>query len=480
MRTAHNQRLGQPKALYLLFAVQMWECFSYYGMRSLLILYMIDKLGFNDLRAYGIYAVYCSIVEFGGILGGRLADKLLGLRTSIALGGWLIAAGHVCLSLQENNAVFFLGLALIVVGSGLFTTNISALLGLFYGENDSRRESGYTLFYVGINIGALLASLFCGIIGETYGWHYGFGLAAIGMLFGNLLFLFSGHILEDKGYPTTSLKKREITYCGLLMILVIPLTACMIFYADLFMQILPWISVLCVGYIGNLMLRSGEFPILKLATLVIYLGALAFFAAAEELTASVLLVFSDRHAAGTVLGWEVPNTALLSVNPIIIIFGGALMAKCLKNVGNSIQRTVIIGLCLTTAAFAMLAGVCYASEQTGSVHIFFVLSAVIVVSMAELCIAPSIYALCSEIAPEKWVGMTMGLIPLSYALANLIAGHFGQAMAVEDVTIDHSLRIYANGFGTFSLVLVVIMVIVVFGETMLTKVLQLKEKESLI
>ena len=180
----------QPKALMLIASVQMWECFSFYGMRVLLVLYMIHQLGWSDAQAFGIFALYTGLVEFGGIIGGMVAEKFLGLKRAISLGGWLIMSGHLTLALGES-FLFFRALALIIVGSSFFSTNLSALLGLFYGENDARRESGFTLDHAAINLGSLLASLLCGYVGELLGWNYGFGLAAIGMLSGNLTFLLS-------------------------------------------------------------------------------------------------------------------------------------------------------------------------------------------------------------------------------------------------------------------------------------------------
>ena len=364
MNQTINQRLRQPKALYLLFAVKMWECFSFYGMRALMVLYLVNQLGMDDLRAYGIYAIYGALVEFGGVLGGRVADRLLGLRKAIVYGGWLIAAGHICLAISEHSWAFFGGLALIVIGSGLFSTNISALLGAFYEEGDARREQGFTLFYMGINVGALLASLLCGIIGETYGWHYGFGLAAVGMVAGNILFLCSRNLLEDKGeFVGENPLPREKILGTLLTIAALPICAMMIAWENIFMQILPCLYMVSFLYIGRKMALSGSFTIEKLVKIGMSLAALALFFAAEDQTASALLVFSGRYATETLAGVSIHASTLLSINPFVIIAGGMIMSWLKWN--N--ERLVVVGLLLAAAVFAALTAACCLPNAEGLV-----------------------------------------------------------------------------------------------------------------
>jgi POT family proton-dependent oligopeptide transporter len=456
----------QPKALYLLFFVKMWECFSFYGMRALMILYLINELGVRDARAYGIYAIYCSLFEFSGIVGGRFADRLLGLRKSIAIGGWVIALGHIFLSLQTDNWGFFGGLAMIIVGSGLFSTNISALLGLFYEENDPRREAGFTWFYVGINVGALLATLLCGLIGETYGWHYGFGLAAIGMIVGNILFQCCANVLEGKGElvgvpPTT----KVLTIGYILLGLAWPLCAIMIAWEDLFLQIMPIFSLVCILAIGRKMWLSTYFPKEKLIYLGLYLMALTLFFAAEDQTASLFLVFSDRLATGSIAGFQMPTTTLLSLNPFVIIIGGTLLSK-LKIAG---KNSVVIGLSLAGAVFAMMASACFFPNQEGNVPSFLVAVSIIVLSIGEVFLAPAIFSFCSEIAPKEWQGVTMGLIPLGFSLGNSVSGFLSKSMDVGDLPAMEALEIYGFGFSRISLMLGLMAMIILCGQPIVYK-----------
>lgn len=464
MSTAIQVEEKQPKALYLLFFVQMWECFSYYGMRALLVLYIINKLGFSDLSAYGIYALYCSLSEMGGIVGGYLADKFLGLRFSIALGGWIMALGHACMAVEGwENSFFYLGLSLIIVGSCLFSTNISALLGLYYDkEEDPRVEKGFTLFYVGINIGALLASILCGVVGEVYGWHYGFGLAAFGMLLGNIaLFAFRG-VLEDKGYrPSTSATTgRFLSYLGILA--AIPLCILVLHMEDQVLTLLPFVCVGCFGFIGWKMFQSKLFPVKQLVTLSVVLVCIAFFYSAEEQVGSSLIVFSERFADRAVWGFEIPNTVLLAFNPLTIILGGALMSRILRHANK--DRMVLRmagGIFLAGLVFAGIVAFCYFPSSEGQVSILVILSGIVMVSVAELLIGPTAYAYCSEIAPPSWKGVIMGLVPLGFALAEVIGGFWSKAMAFEEnADIEPTLELYRNGFGNIALGLMAVSAIV--------------------
>ena len=187
--SAFEQKVGHPPGLFVLFFAEMWERFSYYGMRALLVFYMMKGfLTYDDNRAYAVYGAYTALVYATPFIGGMLADRLLGARKAVVLGGALMAAGHLLMTL-ENATAFFGALALLIVGNGFFKPNISTIVGGLYPEGSTKRDSGFTLFYMGINLGAALAPLLCGYIGETYGWHYGFGLATIGMLVGLAIFV---------------------------------------------------------------------------------------------------------------------------------------------------------------------------------------------------------------------------------------------------------------------------------------------------
>ena len=212
-----NDVFGHPRGLFYLFFAELWERFSFYGMRALLTLYMVNEifeaLAERDYAAAAIYSSYGSLVYASTVIGGRVSDTILGMRRSIFLGGILMAIGHFVLAI-ENNIAFFLALSFIIVGNGFFKPNISTFVGTLYKDGDPRKDSGFVIFYMGINIGGFVAPLLCGWLGAQYGWHYGFGLAGIGMLTG-LLFFWSGirkNVFGDRGMAPNeaALEKRVL------------------------------------------------------------------------------------------------------------------------------------------------------------------------------------------------------------------------------------------------------------------------------
>ena len=193
--------LGHPKGLFVCFATEMWERFSYYGMRALLILYLTKHWEFSDATSYLIYGAYTSLVYIMPVFGGMLADQILGSKKAVTYGAILLVFGHLGMTVENSEQIFYLSLALIVSGVGFLKPNISTMVGALYEEGDPRRDSGFTIFYMGINIGAFTATLLCGYLGEQVGWAYGFGAAGIGMLFGLMIFLWGQKYLEGLAEP---------------------------------------------------------------------------------------------------------------------------------------------------------------------------------------------------------------------------------------------------------------------------------------
>lgn len=199
---------GHPPALYVLFFSEMWERFCYYGMRTLLMLYLVKSLAMGDAVAAGIYGAYTALVYAAPVVGGKIADELLGYRRAVVFGGILMAIGEFML-LGGTDTWLYAGMGVIIVGNGYFKANISSIVGQLYDDGDPRKDSGFTIFYIGINIGALLATTVCAWVGETYGFEYGFGLAGIGMLLGVGIFLAGGKLLEGRGMPPNPERLHE-------------------------------------------------------------------------------------------------------------------------------------------------------------------------------------------------------------------------------------------------------------------------------
>lgn len=467
------QTARQPRALYLLVAVQMWECFSFYGMRALLVLYMVSQLQFSDMRAFGIYAVYSGLVELGSVVGGIVADRILGLRRAIFLGGWLIAAGHITMAFELFGGGIFAGLALIVIGSSLFSTNISALLGLYYKQDDVRREEGYTLFYMSINIGALLASVVCGAVGETYGWHYGFGMAAIGMIIGNFALMAFKPVLEGKGMPPVrATKGRSRWLLPALLLVAVYGVSIAIAHGSIVLPALPLISVLCIGYIAWKLIAAGTVPISKLIMLAVYLAALAVFYAAEEQIGSTLLVLGERYTSTNILGYEAPSSMLLGLNPATIILVGPFisrMCRCFKVEGNGFPWRLVVAFAVGAGAFAAISTACMLPNSAGEVSLLTLVFAVIAISGAELLVGPAVYSYCSEIAPEESQGAVMGLVPMGFAMASFCGGCLSAMMAAPEGAEVTSLPLFSMGYGVIACILAGSAVLLAIGMPLLQR-----------
>ena len=250
---ASSDFLGHPKGLFVCFATEMWERFSYYGMRALLILYLTKHWEFSDAASYLIYGANTSLVYIMPVFGGMLADQILGSKKAVTYGAILLVIGHLGMTIESNEQIFYLSLALIVSGVGFLKPNISTMVGALYEEGDPRRDSGFTIFYMGINIGAFTATLLCGYLGEKVGWAYGFGAAGIGMLLGLIIFLWGQKYLEGLAEPPSNkymTKVYDISYenwayiSGVVMVLV---TWFLVQNSQLVGQLLGGFGVIFIG-----------------------------------------------------------------------------------------------------------------------------------------------------------------------------------------------------------------------------------------
>jgi|688.fasta_scaffold06037_10 POT family proton-dependent oligopeptide transporter len=432
--------MKQPKALYLLNFVSMWECFSYYGMRSILVLYMTHALLFSDSQAFSLYALYTSLLELGGIFGGIIADKLLGLKRTIFLGGWIIVLGHLCLSLPLEESAFYLGLGLIVAGTGLFRSNVAALLGCFYEKNDPRKDAGYTLYYTGINIGGFLASILCGTIGELFGWHYGFGLAALGMLSGNIALFLGSKILErKKEAPKIAAKIKWGSLFGLF--LAGPGCA-LILYHNL-TYLFP-VAFLAVCYYIYSQLRGSNLDKGRLKLLGIYTILVVIFYGCEEQLGSTLVLFAERHVNRNLFDWKIPASSLITFNPLTILIAGPLLSRLLQNWSCAGITKIAISFLFLGLAFCLLCAGCLSASAEEIVPLWIAIGSIVCIALGELFIGPTVYAAGASAAPDKYQGLTMGIVTLGFAFANLFSGFLSQLMAV--VEEDSSLSLYTQGF----------------------------------
>ncbi|MFY0603146.1 MAG: MFS transporter [Flavobacteriaceae bacterium] len=479
-----QQMFGHPKGLFYLFFAELWERFSFYGMRALLMLYMVNEifkaLAEKDAAAAAVYASYGSLVYASTVIGGRISDKILGMRSSIFLGGILMALGHFVLAI-ENDIAFFLALAFIVVGNGFFKPNISTFVGALYKDGDRRKDSGFTIFYMGINIGAFVSPLLCGWLGHTYGWHYGFGLAGIGMLAGLACF-WSGikqNVFGDKGLPPNEeVYEKKIlgipqkTFVPIVAFLAAPVIAYLLseykavgggetFLGDknpvniLFVAI--GISVLI--YMLMIIIKSTPDERKKLIMAVLITFFMTLFWGFHELSGSIITLFADRNVDLTWLNAAQTN----SLNPIFIILLSipvsllwAYLSK--KNLNPRTPYKFGLGLVLAGASFYVLGLSGASADENGLVPMAYLVVMYFILSIGELFMSPVGLSKITDLSPKRIVAFMMGVWFLSSAFAFQIVGFISKQLSVESTDVNvggvETLGLYTDGFnliGIYSL-----------------------------
>ena len=470
--------LGHPKGLAYLFFAELWERFSFYGMRALLTLYMVEEifksLSNRDYATAAVYASYGSLVYASTVIGGQVSDKILGMRSSIFLGGILMSVGHFVLAI-ENDIAFFLALAFIIVGNGFFKPNISTFVGALYKEGDVRKDSGFTIFYMGINIGGWIAPLLCGWLALKYGYHYGFGLAGIGMTTG-LIFFWSGikkNVFGDKGLPPNNevyeksiLGIPQKTFIPILATLFVPVIA---YILSSYKSItkgdtsiigeknLVGIIFLAIGLaIGTYMVKilikvtSDERKKLIMAILITFFMTL--FWGFHELSGSVITLFASRNVALDGFMTAAQTNSLNSMFIIILAIPISLLWGYLskKNLNPRTPYKFGLGLVLAGASFYILALSEGSADKNGMVPFAYLIVMYFVLSIGELFMSPVGLSKITSLSPKRIVAFMMGIWFLSSAYAFQIVGFIGKQLAVESTDSNvgglDTLAIYTDGF----------------------------------
>lgn len=427
---------AQSKTLALLSFVQMWKFFSHFGVRILLVLYMVEHLRYSDVKAFEVNAVFCGLIELGGIFGGIIADRYLGLKKTMLIGGGLLGVGYIGLILEN---ALFVSMGMIVVGGSLFSGNIMALLGLAYAENDPKRTRGFTIFYMMQNLGALIATGVCGLVATYYGFRLGFALASSGMIVGYLVLLFYQDLLRNlEELPKR--KSKPMQAIGLSFLIFLVGIIC-VSSEKVVLLFLPWITGSLLLFFARQVLKDLRILPEQAIKFFIYLGALVLFFAVEDQICSSLLLFVERQTDRVAFGWTIPSSSIACLNPIVILLFGAVVAKK--------HQPLITPFMLTAAVFALLAGFCLINLD---VSIFGVMGIVAVISVAELMVGPMVMSYASEMSAKGRSGMIMGMVPIAFSLAFQLSGEFSKMVAVEDSLF--SLETYGFGFGMIAILLV--------------------------
>ncbi len=428
---------GHPTGLYSLFFTEMWERFSYYGMRALLVLYLVDKIGFERADALEIYGIFTGLVYITPLLGGLMADKVLGHRKAIFIGGILMALGQFALATSED--FLNLGLGLIIMGNGFFKPNISTVVGTLYEENDPRKDSAFTIFYMGINLGAFLAPLICGTLAKAYGWGFGFAAAGVGMLTGVTWFLFRGHTLGEAGYPPGRVEKKLfpkdwVSIFSYVIVLALLVVGILQFWGVIGDGVKTGIKyTLGIGGLAGLIYiiyantnGSQEWSRMSVALILCFFNI--FFWAGFEQAGGTFNLFADDNTNRMISNFEIPAAWFQSVNAIMIfilapVFSTLWIALSRVNKNPNIPVKFGIGLLMLGAGFVVMA-MANAATNGGTMQVtpMWLVSVYLLHTIGELCLSPIGLSMISKLSPPKITGVMMGVWFGCTALANYMAG----------------------------------------------------------
>jgi POT family proton-dependent oligopeptide transporter len=434
------QVLGHPRGLATLFFTEMWERFTYYGMRAILVLFLVAAvndggLGFDDKTANAIYGLYISGTYLLSLFGGWIADRLIGQQRSVFAGGVLIMLGNACLAIGDSR-LFFVGLIVIVLGVGLLKPNISAIVAQLYPEGGSRRDAGFSIFYMGINVGATLGSFFVPIVADRLGWNAGFALPAFGMLFGLVQFQMTKHYLRGAG--VAALGERAgwwpvIVFVGIVGALtLLAITGQLKLDPVAISRGANWVLVaLAAAYFAYLLLFAGlerEERSRVWVMIALFTGCAMFWAGFEQAGASFNL-FADRHTDRMIFGWDMPAGVLQAVNPALIIifapvFAAVWVSLGRRNLDPSSPAKFGLGLILMGAGFLVMYLAAGFVVQGEKVLPTWLLLTYLLHTFGELCLSPVGLSSMTKLAPARFVGQVMGVWFLATAVGNNLAGQF--------------------------------------------------------
>jgi POT family proton-dependent oligopeptide transporter len=458
---------GHPRGLSTLFFTEMWERFSYYGLRPLLVLFMSAALldggfGFDRAQASAIVGIYGASVYLASLPGGWIADRLLGLRRAILYGAACISAGHIAIGLSAfagGKLAFFLGLILIVCGTGLLKPNISAIVGDLYPEGGARRDAGFSIFYMGINVGAFAGQLVTGFLGESIGWHWGFGAAGVGMLIGFAVFATRARkTLGDIGmhptrHPDPGVQARKESQIKLVLgagvavlALVIVLAALGVITLDAqaigqyMTYVLVGVAALFFGYVFIAGGLDGDEKKRVLVIAVLFVFAAIFWSAFEQAPTSLNLFardFTERNLGG----FEVPATWFQSINSAFIILLAPVFAALWTRLGSkgkdlSSPVKFALGLFLAGLGFLLMipaANLVVSGGGAAKVAAWWLVGSYFFQTLGELCLSPVGLSSMTKLSPRRFVGQMMGIWFLAASVGNLIGGLVGHYVDPENL-----------------------------------------------
>jgi POT family proton-dependent oligopeptide transporter len=476
-----KQFLGHPVGLYILFLTEMWERFSYYGMRAILVLYLVGEvgienagLGWSNEDALALYGWYTMFVYVASIPGGIIADKILGQKKSVFVGGMLLVAGHSVLAIEAMWA-FYTGLTLIVMGVGMLKPNISTMVGGLYPKHEQdKRDLGFYIFYMGINLGAAASALIVGYIGETIGWHYGFGLAGIGMAFGQLTYWYGQRYLthvgnlvideRDESEKTdsnliSSIFKSNNSIVGFMITfalgMVIWLLNGSLNYGLLVMGLAFAVGVAIVVYNDGNKIEKDRILVTYLSFLII----IVFWGSFEQ-AGGLLNVYAKQKTDLLINGFLVPASWFQSVNAIFILIFATIVGsfwvwwKNRKRESSSLFK-MAIGVIIMGWGFFFMSAASMQYEVEGLSSMHWLVLAYLFHTIGELCASPVALSFITKLAPDRWMAFMMGAYFAATGLGNKIAGLLGEsATEIGEFKIFTGIAVFCTIFGLLVLLII--------------------------
>jgi POT family proton-dependent oligopeptide transporter len=454
--------LGHPRGLFVLFFAEMWERFSYYGMKALLIFYLVQHWLFSDEQASIIFGAYTALVYISPAVGGYLADRYLGQRKAVLFGAVLLVIGHCLMAVEGEGGqsavqnIFWLALSFIIVGSGFLKANISVMVGQLYPRTDIRRDPAYTIFYMGINLGAALGSLLAGYLGQTYGWRYGFGAAGIGMLLGLLVFVFGKPLLMGRGEPhdpqrlarrVAGIPFEWVVY--LISLVAVGVVWFLIQHQKLVGGLLGISGAALVAYV----LYTAVFKLPKedrdriIAALYLIIAQIPFWALFEQAGASLNL-FTERSVDRTLFGWEVPASMYQSLNAIYIVmlapvFAWLWVALGRRGLEPSAPTKFALGVVQVGLGFLVLVAGAKAAGA-GLTPVIFLFLIYLIHTTGELCLSPVGLSAMNRLSPASMASLIMGAWFFASATGNFAAGLISAATGGDGAGPERVLEVYSN------------------------------------
>lgn len=432
---------GHPKGLFTLFFTEFWERFSYYGMKAILVYYMYYEvsrggLGMEEGTALAIVSIYGSLVYMSGIIGGWLADRIFGESKAVFYGGILIMLGHIALAIPGSMALFFVSMVLIVLGTGLLKPNVSSVVGELYSEHDQRRDSGFSIFYMGINLGAFIAPLIVGTVGMEYNFHLGFGIAAVGMLLGLIVFVYTkkqnlglaGTIVANPLSPAE--RKKVFLGIGIGAVLLAAIIAVTIQLGvltfDSFIMTISILGLLIPTIYFIVMFRSPRTTSVERSRLIAYIPlfiAAIMFWAIQEQGSTILANYADKRTQLHFAGIDIKPAWFQSLNPLFIITLAPVFAWLWMKLGKrqpSIPKKFSLGLLFAGLSFLVILLPAYFGGEDSLVNPLWLVLSYFIVVLGELCLSPVGLSATTKLAPSAFAAQTMSLWFLANAAAQAI------------------------------------------------------------